>query len=142
MGKHRPSRDLDSQMMAGCSVFVLVAFLGFFLSVWPFFVWGSLWKTDVLLQASLVGFLPFGALGAAAARKAGVPGAGALVASSLAVATFLFLRLEQVRLSGLAQQTPEIEYEASLGIWLPIGWILAACLIAALGTKAEKPPAP
>jgi hypothetical protein len=123
-------RDLDSQMLAGCTAFVFVSMVAFGLSLWPFFAWPELWRTSNLALCCAVGFVPSAVLGAVFARRGGIPGASGYVAYAMAFSAFLYLRLEQIRMSALAQQTPELDYPAILGALIPLGWLLVSLFIA------------
>lgn len=123
-------RDLDAQMMAGCSVFVGVSLLSFLMSLWPFFAWPSLWEWRTLGTCVLVAIVPVTLIGMAASRRWSVAGATGYIAGAMSFAVFLVLRLDQIRLSAVARQTPDLQYPPSMVVLLPIAWILTALFIA------------
>jgi hypothetical protein len=134
----RREKDIEAQMFAGCTAFVAGSVTVFFLSIWPFFVWTSLWQGETLLRCAAIGFVPGAVVGFFSARTGGVAGATGYVAAAMASAVFFYLRLDQIRLSALAQQSPEPDYAPALLAWFPIAWVLAACLVAVASLKPSS----
>ncbi len=131
------TKDLDDQMIMGCSGFLVSAVGGYLLSVWPFFAWQKAELLSVLLQASAAGFVPAAAVGIVVSRKYGLPGACGAVGSALCTGIFLYLRIQQTFLEAAAQRIAPPDYPHSF-IWiLPGAWILAMALLCLLVMKPE-----
>lgn len=140
-------RDMDTQMLVGCSGFVLVSFGVYFLVIWPFLVWLDIYRLTTLGIALVAGVIPAFVVGAIASRKVGIAGAGGFVGGILAVAIFLYLRFEQAFAAGLARQSPEPEYPKAVQWIGPTGLLLAAVVIVlffvdrkTIGTETDDRP--
>ncbi len=134
-------RDFDSQMMLGCTGFVLTSIVGFLLSVWPFIVFGGLERMNTLVQCAAFGLFPALVLGGIATRRFGVAGACGFVGSALAFDVFLYLRFQEISLGAQAQRISAPDYPMSLGWLAPIGWLLFVLFVAlALLPKGEFQP--
>ena len=133
--------DPDKELMAGCRAFLVVAFGGLVLVVAPFLVFLDVHRVVDLAKAMAFGMIPALLLGVWFARRVGAVGAMGLIASSLAAAVFLFLRIGQVAMSAQAQQTPPLEYPESFRWLVPVAWILVSCFVAAAvpGRESRAP---
>ncbi|MBX7132922.1 MAG: hypothetical protein K1X67_09630 [Fimbriimonadaceae bacterium] len=128
--KAKPERDMDSQMIFGCSSFVFVSIMSYILAVWPMFVVQDTHTLVNLGVALAAGLLPASIFGGVATRKTGLPGACGFVGGAMAMAIFLFLRLEQLMLGYSRNDIPQPEYPRSW-VWLvPLIWLVAAILVA------------
>lgn len=130
-------RDMDSQMLVGCTGFVVTSLATYFLAIWPFLVWLSIERLGVLALASTAAFFPVFVTGAIACRKAGLAGAAGFVGGMLAVAIFLYLRMEQLFVEVLARRIPEPEYPKALQYLIPLAAVFGALLIALLFLDRE-----
>lgn len=122
-------KDMDSQMIVGCTGFVTVSFLTYFLCVWPFLVWLSIDRISALALSLAAGYLPAFVVGAVAARKFSLPGGAGFVGGILAASIFLYLRFEQAFLEALARRSPVPEYPQAIQYIVPLAIVLAAVLI-------------
>ena len=117
-------------MLGGCSLFVVVSLACFALSILPYFWLTENWRLEVLWRCTAYGLLPAFLVGLTASRKAGIPGAGGFVGSSLATAIFLYVRLQQMWLASQGRQVPEIDYPSEV-VWLgPVAWV-GLCVVGA-----------
>jgi len=126
------ARDMDGQMLFGCSGFVLASVGSYLLSIWPFFAFSNTDRLASLGLASALGFVPAFALGGVATRKFGLAGGCGAIAGALTSAIFLYLRIQQTFLSAAARQAPTPDYPAVLQWLVPTGWVLAVVLAASL----------
>jgi hypothetical protein len=134
-------KDFDSQMMLGCTGFVLTSIVGFLLSVWPFIAFSGLERFAVLEECALFGLVPAAILGAFATRRFGVAGACGFVGSALAFDVFLYLRFEEIHLGAEARRIPPPDYPMSLAWLAPVGWALFVLFVALLAIpKSEIEP--
>lgn len=119
-------------MLFGCSGFVFTSLVGYFLTVWPFFVFPDNYRLESLLVCITTGFAPSLVLGLIAVRKFGLPGGCGFVAASMATAIFLYLRIQQMFLAADARQSVPPDYPR-LWMWvLPLAWIILAVAITIL----------
>lgn len=126
----KAERDMDSQMLVGCTGFVAASFSAYFLSIWPFLVWISIEQIHVLALTLAAGTVPPLILGAVVSRKAGLAGAAGFVGGMLAASIFLYLRFEQLFMEALARRIPEPEYPQALQYMIPSATIIATVLVA------------
>ncbi|AIE84269.1 hypothetical protein [Fimbriimonas ginsengisoli] len=133
-------RDMDDQMLFGCSGFLVASLGGYALSVWPFFVFPDTQRLSVLAISLGVGLIPAAILTVFASIKFGMAGACGGVGGAIATAMFLYLRLNQIFLAWMARRIPEPEYPASMQGLIPIAWILAVLLIGMAATPRETSP--
>lgn len=131
-------RDMDDQMLFGCSGFVLASLLGYGLGVWPFFAIRDIYLLPRLALALGIGLGPMLLLAFVMARKFGLAGLFGAIGGAMAVAMFLYLRIEQVQLAYLARQSEAPEFPPAMQAVLPIAWVLAVALVALLGTRKEE----
>ncbi len=117
-------------MLFGCSGFVITSIGGYLVSVWPYLVFRDTEKLVHLGAASAAGLLPAALLGVVATRRFGLPGACGFVGGALSTGIFLYLRIEQTFISSLARQAPTPDYPQILMYLVPLGWILAAAILA------------
>jgi len=122
-------RDMDSQMIVGCTGFVTISFVTYFLSIWPFLVWLSIDRIQVLGWALAAGILPAMVVGGIASRKTGLAGGAGFVGGILAASIFLYLRFEQAFLEALAQRSPTPEYPQALQYIVPLAVILLSVFV-------------
>ncbi len=131
-------RDLDTQMMFGCTGFVLTSIVAFLLSVWPFIVFTNIERLSTLAECALFGLFPATVLGAVATRRWGLAGACGFVGNALAFDVFLYLRFQEIALGAEARRIPIPDYPMSLGLLAPLAWLLFVLLVSlALLPKAE-----
>jgi len=133
-------RDMDTQMMMGCSSFAVVAGLGFALAAWPHFLISETQKLAALGQASLLGLAPAALLGILASRRFGLPGACGFVGGALVTAVFLYLRLTQVLLTRYGDPAQLPEYPLAWSWMLPLAWVVACSGLALLFLPRSEMP--
>jgi hypothetical protein len=138
----KQERDMDTQMLFGCSSFVIVSLLTYALIVWPFFVWQSIETTGTLGLCLALGLVPAFLVGGLATRRYGLAGAFGFLGGTVATAIFLYLRLQSAHLAALADQAPTPDWPSALVPIVPVtAIILAAMQVAALLPKHEFPDA-
>jgi hypothetical protein len=137
-GPQEKVRDLDSQMLAGCSCFVGVSLISYALAVWPFFVFQKTWELKTLAFASLFGLVPAAVFGSYTVRKWGLPAAGGFIGGALATAIFLLLRLSQVMLQQGVRDLPQPEFPSSWQYLVPGAWMLAVLILCILLIRKEE----
>ena len=135
-------RDMDAQMLVGCTGFVLASIGGYLLTVWPFFVFSDVQFLRVLAIAAAAGMIPAAIYGGIATRRFGLPGACGFFAGAVATAIFLVLRLQQVFVAAQAQQDVAPNYPPAFQYLVPVAWLLAALLVAALLLPKGELPGP
>lgn len=123
-------RDMDSQMLFGCTGFVVASFGTYFLAIWPFFLWFDIHFTSVLVKAFLAGLAPAFLAGAYQAWKYGIAGAAGFIGGMVAVCIFLYLRFQQVFLEAQSQRIPIPTYPQWIGWVAPSILAVLAILIA------------
>ncbi len=126
------SRDMDAQMLFGCSGFIVASVGGYVLSVWPWFAFDQADKLTTVVTCSLLGLLPSGIVGVVCTRKFGLAGACGFVAGALTTAVFLYLRLQQTFLAAMAKQLPQPDYPSAMMGVLPFAWVLLVLMAAFL----------
>jgi hypothetical protein len=122
-------KSMDDMMLFGCTGFVLASIFSYFLGVWPHFVMQDIAQATVLGANLALGFLPSAILGGFASVRYGLPGACGYVSGSMAIAVFLFLRLEAIFLGAETKQTHAPEYGRFVLYLLPVTWVLVATVI-------------
>lgn len=134
-----PERDIDSQMIAGCSGFVGASLITYGLSVWPFFAFTQTHLVADLVWAGLIGLVSSLVFGAYVTRRYGLAAACGFVGGGLTTGVFLFLRLTteyQTRQGSPDLQHPE--YPASW-VWIvPTIWVLATLVVTVLFLKRSE----
>jgi hypothetical protein len=134
--------DMDTQMLFGCTGFVLAAIGTYLMAVWPFVAFRDAERVGTLAMSAAFGMLPASVFGGVLVRKFALPGACGFFAGSLAVAIFLFLRIEQVFLSAAANQAPVPDYPEAFRYLVPVGYlvfVLILCLVL-LPKDVDGPP--
>src|SRR5688572_13729892 len=137
-GPKTKERDIDSQMLAGCTTFVSASLLSYVLSVWPHFVFQNTHELKTLGLACALGLLPAAALGGYSVWKWGLAAAGGFVSGALAVAIFLMLRLKQVVMMEGIKDLPQPEYPESWQYLVPGAWMLVVIALIALLIRKEE----
>lgn len=139
-------RDFDAQMLAGCTAFVGTSILCYLLGVWPYFVFAESNKLVTLALSSGFGLIPSAVLGIVVTRKSGIPGACGFLCGAMAVAIFLFLRLQQVMLALQIKDLPQPEYPASWAWIVPLAWLLTCVVLLVIflpkAQFSDEPPEP
>jgi len=125
----KPERDMDGQMLFGCSGFLVASLGGYALAVWPFFAFTETQQLRILAQSCALGLIPAALLAAWVSRKFALAGACGAVGGAIATAMFLFLRIQQIFTAAALKRIPPPEYPESMQAVLPVAWILAAILI-------------
>ena len=132
--------DMDAQLLAGCTGFVLASIGSYGLSIWPFFTGGDVYRAQGLLTACLMGFAPATLYGALLVRRFGLAGACGFFAGAMATALFLIFRLQQLFMA--AQMKPEFapEYPTIMPYLLGGAWVVWSALVGLLlMPKGELP---
>jgi hypothetical protein len=127
--KTKPAKDMDDAMLAGCTGFVVTSLLSYALVVWPFFVFTESERGQVLALCAALGMIPSVILGIVAARKFGLAGGFGYLGGAMAVAVFLYLRIQQSFLAAMAKQAPAPDYPDVLNLLVPTGWIIQALIV-------------
>lgn len=133
---------MDSQMLFGCSGFVVTSFVVYGLAIWPFLVWLRVDELGTLLLASAAGLPVAFILGVFAARKFEIAGAAGFIGGMVAASIFLHLRFKQVFLEAAARQIEEPHYPAWIQWFAPIAVVVASLLIAAMTLLLWRPIQP
>ncbi|MCB8931872.1 MAG: hypothetical protein M9921_02560 [Fimbriimonadaceae bacterium] len=133
-------RDMDTQMMFGCSTFGIVAGLILLLVALPHFLIADTQRLVELGRASLLGLAPAAVVGMVASRRFGLPGACGFVGGALVSAVFLYLRLAQVLLTRYGDPSEQPDYPVSWGTLLPIAWVAACAGLALLSMRRSDLP--
>ena len=128
----RPEKDMDAQMIFGCSGFLVAAVAGYLLSIWPFVAFQKTEQVQWLLICFAAGPLPATILGIYATRKFGLGGACGFIGGALCTGVFLFLRIQHSFVSALAQQAPRPGYPEAFQYLVPGAYILACLFLAIL----------
>lgn len=131
-------RDMDTQMLFGCTGFVATSLTTYGLSVWPFLAFPRTHLMLTLAIASACAFVPALIFGAFASRRFSLPGACGFVSGAMATAIFLYLRLEQAQAGRTVRELPRPDYPASWTWMIPVAWLLL-CLCAALVSVRIEP---
>ena len=137
-GPKTKHRDIDSQMLAGCTTFVSVSLLSYGLAVWPHFMFQNTHELKTLGLASALGLLPAAALGGYSVWKWGLAAAGGFVSGALAVSIFLMLRLKQVVMMEGIKDLPQPEYPESWQYLVPGAWMLVVIALIATFLRKEE----
>lgn len=133
-------RDMDTQMMLGCSTFGVVAGLILLFAALPHFLIPETQKLEALGRTCLFGLVPALAIGIAASRRLGLPGACGFVGGGLVSAVFLYLRLSQVLLTRYGDAAEQPDYPVAWGTLLPIAWAVVCTGLAALAMRRSDFP--
>jgi hypothetical protein len=130
-------RDMDSLMLAGCTVFVAVSIFAYLLAVWPHFLFPETYQLRALALTAALGMAPALLFGAYCARRFGLAAACGFVSGALAFGVFLYLRLNEAVVIGGLPSAPEPEYPAVWQWLAPTAWVLTAAGIALVFTPKE-----
>jgi hypothetical protein len=133
-------KDMDAQLLMGCTGFVLASIGGYVLSIWPYFAISNVDKFQGLQTASLLSFVPATIYGALLTRKFGLPGACGFFAGALATAIFLILRMQQIFLAGEARPEFKPEYPPIITYLFPAAWLVWAAIVALLVMPKHELP--
>jgi hypothetical protein len=131
------TKDFESQLMGGCSAFVVTSLLLFGISVAPFLVIADIATFKNLLTALGVAGVLVAPLGALATRKAAIPGASGTMAAALATAIFLLLRMQQVGMTRLVPDLIPPEWPPALEWLVPLIWVVAMFAVVLVFLKRE-----
>ncbi len=126
-------RDMDSEMLVGCTGFVLASVLHYFIGAWPFAIFSEIYLLQTLAIASACAIIPSLIFTAIATRKGGISTAAGCFGGGFAIAIFLYLRLEQFNLVRGQRDMPQPEFPPIWAVMLPAAWlflILATVLFA------------
>lgn len=134
------SRDMDTQMMMGCSTFGIVAGMVLVLTAWPYFLIQDAQKLHSLLRVSAIGLAPAAVFGIVVSRRFGLPGACGFVGGALVSAVFLYLRLGQVLLTRYGDPSEQPDYPVAWGWLMPMAWVVACSGLALLSMRRSDLP--
>lgn len=115
---------MDDHMLFGCSGFVATSVGCYLLAAWPFFIWLDVSSLRMLATVGSLGLPVAFVIGALSGWKFGLAGSAGFVCGMVAVAVFLYLRLEYIFVGAIVQQNPEPEYP----VWTQ--WFLPAMVVA------------
>lgn len=133
----RAEADTDTAMLWGCGAFTTLSFTVFFVSCWPYFVWLNVSTLNDLGRASLLGLLPATILSIVGARLRGLPASCGAVAGFTVVAVFLFMRIQQAFVAGMAKQAPMPEFGREWAYTLPAYVVIGSLILAFLFTRKD-----
>lgn len=136
--RSRKRSDFDTQMLFGCSGFVGASVLTYALAVWPHLAWSDTHSSAVLGLGLALGLGPACVFGGFVARRFGLAGAAGFFAGSMASATFLFLRLQQVMAFRGIPDTPQPDYPYAWMWIVPLGWVLLSAILALLFVPKDE----
>jgi hypothetical protein len=125
-------KDMDTQMLFGCSGFVAASFSVYLLAVWPHAVWSQTHALAVLARCLIVGNGPALLAGLVWTRKFGLAGGAGVIGGSVASSVFLYLRLQQVMAFKGIPEAPQPEYPDSWAWLLPLAWVVLQVLAVVL----------
>lgn len=138
---------MDDHMLFGCSGFVATSVGCYLLAAWPFFVWLDISSLHMLAVVASLGLPIAFVIGALSGWKFGLAGSAGFVCGMVAVAVFLYLRLEYIFVGALVQQNPEPEYPVWTQWFLPtmvvaLALALSAIVLSFLGSDPESAKKP
>ncbi|HJP83432.1 MAG TPA: hypothetical protein VJ835_07995 [Fimbriimonadaceae bacterium] len=136
-GKRKLEPDMDTQMILGCSGFVICSFSTYFLLIWPFFLWMDIEHISSLLRVASC-LVPAYLGGFLAIRRFELAGAAGFIGGVLAGAIFIYLRFEQLFLEASAQRIDHPEYPPWIQWYAPLSLILLAVGMSVLGLVLES----
>lgn len=135
--KKRP--EFEMQMLSGCMVFGVMAFLTYALGIWPFLVIPELHLLRQIGIAAAAGGIPIVLLGSIAAFRGGLAPACGFLGGSLALSVFLYLLLGQIELGHTLPDMPKPDYPPIMTWWAPAAWTLTSVMITVIfGRLGEK----
>lgn len=124
--------DFEGQLMAGCSLIGIVAFVIFGLLTWPWFAFRAgqdqlppEFTMSGLMMILACGCIPTLIAGAFIVRKAEAAGAAGFLGGSMAFGVFLFLRMSQGFVAKEIADLPHAEYSETLGTTVPLVWAIS-----------------
>lgn len=129
--------DTDTAMLWGCGAFTTLSFTVFFVSCWPYFVWLNLSTLGDIARATLLGLLPAAILSIVGARIRGLAASCGSVAGFTVVAVFLYMRIQQAFIAGMAKQAPMPEFGREWAYMFPAAVLIGGLLIAFLFTRKD-----
>lgn len=137
----KAERDMDTQMLFGCSSFVFASILVYLLVIIPHLIFTDVYRLATLGLCLAIGLGPALIFGAVASRRMGLPGACGFVGGGMAAAIFLFLRLREVEIArNSPRDLPQPEYPTML-VWIvPTAWVLVALLVALVFLPKKELP--
>lgn len=131
-------KDLDTQMLGGCSAFTLSAFLTYGLGIWPFFAIKNLTTWNGLLTATGLGALTSLIFIWAASRTAGISGWFGGMGGTLAIIVFEYLLVNHVIDLSRGPEQPPIEFGPLVPVGLGFGWFFVAVLVGYVGHRKSR----
>lgn len=130
--------DMDSQMLFGCSGFLIASLGGYALAIWPFFVFRNTDKLETMAISLALGTAPVLVATGILSRRYGLAGVCGSVGGAIAVSMFLYLRIQQAFLAYLARQAPEPQYPPSMEFIVPLAFLLAVSFVGVALLKPDK----
>ncbi len=131
-------KDFDGQMLVGCSAFLIASIVGYLLAVWPFLVIQDIEKLSKFGLAGGLAGIPWMLWLAITARKGGLPAACGGLGGAMAIAVFLYIRLQQPFLAWRSQQVEKPEYPEGFITLIPIAIPIIAIIIGLTMMKKEE----
>jgi hypothetical protein len=125
-------RDMDREMLFGCTGFLLASVIGYALSVWPFITFQRTEQIGTLALAMGLGPGVAIVVGMLVTRRYQLAGACGFVGGALCTAIFLYLRLQHGFISAMAKQAPRPDYPESFALLIPAGYVLLCVFLAVL----------
>ncbi len=122
---------MDAVMLAGCSGFIIAAFLTYGLAIWPFFVFPEIYLVKTLATCGALGLLPSMIVGLVMSKRMSLPAAAGWVGGALATAIFLYLRLDQLTALRNSNLPGEPEYPGNWAVIIPLTWLVINVSLAA-----------
>lgn len=133
-------RDLESDLMHGCGVLVVVSLITFALAVWPSMAWREYAVAD-LLKTIAAAWIPCLVTGAFAVRRFREAGLAGFIGGAMCYGIFLYMRLMQVFVAEGNPDLPHAEWPRPFSILIPLLWaVLSVGLAVAVYPRTRETP--
>jgi hypothetical protein len=127
----RKPRDLESDLMQGCGVIVLISLVTFGLAVWPSLVWRE-YSVRELLTTLGCAWTPTLILGWFSLKKFRESGLAGFIGGAMCYGIFLYMRLMQVFVAEDNPDLPHAEWPRVFSIVIPALWAVLSVGLAAV----------
>ncbi len=122
---------MDAVMLAGCSGFIIAAFLTYGLAISPCFLGPAIEMVQTLATLGALGEPPCLNVGLVMSKRMSLPAAAGWVGGALATAIFLYLRLDQLTALRNSNLPGEPEYPGNWAVIIPLTWLVINVSLAA-----------
>lgn len=143
-GPAQAKTNLERQLMAGCTTIVVICFLVYFITIWPWFALPA-YTVSGLTEALIFGAGASVILGIIATLKFKSAGGAGFLGGAMAASVFMYLRLNQIMLGKGHVDLPQPEYPERWEWLVPLAYmVLCIAVVAVLWPKEEDdyPAAP